>query len=608
MAAKPRRGVLLALWLCLVPVSGLLGAATGQQTSVASVEQLLDEANRSRLTDHPVLARRLEELSPRQHEFTSAQRERYQFLRGWQRTYAGDYDGALELLAPIAEGAGDPVLRFRALVTMVNALSIARRYEQAFALQTEVTELLPSVTDPEARAQALGVTSQLHFQVGEYAESRRFAEQLMREQPAGWATCGAAWLLFDAARRQSLPPGSDLDIEDWIARCESEGDGYFSAALRLIHAWVLVDAGDIDRAQAVLDQVAPAVQRNAYPRQIADYDVTRARLALAADRPEAAREAALAVIAQRGHGSFSEPLIEAYRILHRVARDAGDFASALDYHESYLATQRAFLDDAKARTLAFQMARHRASETRLEIDALSRRNEVLVLEARLADSRASVARLWVALLVLATATAVYFGWRAQRSQRLFRHQAQHDSLTGIHNRQHFFVLTESVLRRVEREGRPAGFVLMDLDHFKMINDLMGHAAGDDALVRAASACRSVLPAGALFGRLGGEEFGVLLPGAGAGEAAAVAEQVRASLDTAQHDDRALRVTASFGVATTASAGHDLRNLMMHADVALYQAKHAGRNRVALYDEALAEAVQLARSAGAVPAGSRGARS
>jgi diguanylate cyclase (GGDEF)-like protein len=592
------------LWV--LPAPWASAADLAGPASVAPVEQLLDEADRSRLANHPVLARRLDELAARVSEFTPAQSERYQFLRGWQRTYAGDYDGAIALLEPVAEGARDPVVRFRALVTMVNALSIARRYEQAFALQTRVSELLPTVTDPEARAQALGVIAQLHFQVGEYAESRRYAEQLMREQPAGWAACGAAWLLFDAARRQGLPPEPGLDIVAWIARCEAQGSGYFSAALRLIQAWMLVDAGDLASARAVLEAVEPVVDRNAYPRQIADLHATRARLELAAGRPGEARDAALSVIAQRGQGDFSEPQIEAYRILHRVARDAGDTASALDHLESYLTAQSALLDDAKARALAFQMARHRAAEARLEIDSLNRRNEVLALEARLADSRASVARLWIALLVLSTAAAVYFGWRAKRSQLLFRHQAQHDSLTGISNRQQFVRLAETAVRRCEREARPVGLALMDLDHFKMINDLMGHAAGDDALVRAATTTKAVLPQGAVFGRLGGEEFGILLPGAGAAETAEVAERARAALDGASGEDRALRATASYGVATATSAGYDLRNLMIHADAALYQAKHAGRNRVALYDEALAEAVRIARSAGAVPAGSRGA--
>lgn len=304
--------VAATLCCCLLafrPAGVAAATATATAAPAASIDQLLGEADASRLTDHPMLARRLEELTPRAHEFNAAQAERYRFLRGWQRAYSGDYDGALELLGSLAEGAGDPVVRFRALVTMVNTLSLARRYEQAFALQTQVTERLPGIADPEARAQALGVISQLHFQVGEYAESRRYAEQLMREQPAGWATCGAAWLIFDAARLQRLPPEpeSGLAIDAWIERCEAQGGGHFSAALRLVQAWMLVDAGDLSRARAVLDAVRPAVVRNGYPRQIAEFHVTRARLELAAGRPGEAREAALAVIAQRGHGEFSEP-------------------------------------------------------------------------------------------------------------------------------------------------------------------------------------------------------------------------------------------------------------------------------------------------------------
>jgi diguanylate cyclase (GGDEF)-like protein len=600
-----RRQLIAAVLLIALTLHGVAAAVTPAAAGdSASIDRLLDEADQGRLSRHGVLVDRLAILKGQQGDFSAAQAERYRFLEGWHKTYAGDFDGAVALLGPLAREATDPVLRFRAKATMVNALSIARRYEEAFTLQAELTEQLPVITDAEARAQALGVTSQLLFQVGEYDESRRYADQLMREQPIGWAGCGAAWLLFESARRQGVPAGAGLAIDDWIDRCGDDSQGYFSAGLELIKASMLTDASQPVKALDVLDRIEPIVLSSAYPRQVLDLQAARASAALALERLDVARSAAQVVVDRSGPEDVSEPLIEAHRVLYEVSKARGQMGIALEHHERYLEIQRAVLDDAKARTLAFQMAKHRATAARLEIEALNRRNDVLALEARLASSNANIARLWLALLALLIASILFWAWRLVRTQARLRHQAETDFLTGVHNRQHFLRQAEESVRSCARDRRPVGFVLLDLDHFKMINDVMGHAAGDEALVRAAMACRAALAPGVLYGRLGGEEFGILLPGAVHSEAAAMAERVRAALDRPPVDEHAPRVTASLGVATSASAGYDLRTLLLHADAALYQAKHAGRNRVALYDDALGEAVRLARAASKPAPGSR----
>lgn len=591
----------LAFWC---PVASVSAARADGVGDTASIDRLLDEADRGRLIQHGVLAQRLVELDGRQSEFSVAQAERFRFLTGWQRTYAGDFDGALALLGPISREAQDPVLRFRAKTTMVNALSIARRYEQAFTLQAELTAELPTITDPEARAQALGVASQLLFQVGEYEDSRRYAEQLMNEQPIGWASCGAAWLLFESARRQGVSPGAGLDIDQWIERCRVESRGYFAVALELIKAGQLTDAGEIDAALDLLERIEPAVLANAYPRQHMDLLAARARAALKAGRYDVAWTAASAVVDLTSRENLSEPLVEAHRVLFEIAKARGQTGEALAQHERFVEIQRGVLDDSKARTLAYQMANHRVTAARLEIDALNRRNEVLALEARLASSNASITRLWLALLALVIASILFWAWRLVRTQARLRIQAETDFLTGLSNRQHFLREAEIAVRRCASEQSPVAFVLLDLDHFKMINDVMGHAIGDEALVQAAKASRTALTPGAIYGRLGGEEFGILLPGADAGEASAAAEAVRAALDRPWLDESAPRVTASFGVASSASAGYDFRTLLLHADAALYHAKHSGRNRVALYDEALGEAVRLARLIGVRVPGAR----
>lgn len=157
-----------------------------------------------------------------------------------------------------------------------------------------------------------------------------------------------------------------------------------------------------------------------------------------------------------------------------------------------------------------------------------------------------------------------------------------DNLTKIYNRSHFFELCKKEIDRAKRYGRPISLILMDIDHFKMINDTYGHKAGDYTLKAVVDVCRNYLRIHDIFGRYGGEEFIIFLPETPSKVALEVAERLRKkiagmciSLESAE-----VAVTASFGVVGIEKAGDvELEELFKNADHALYRAKEAGRNRV-----------------------------
>ena len=159
--------------------------------------------------------------------------------------------------------------------------------------------------------------------------------------------------------------------------------------------------------------------------------------------------------------------------------------------------------------------------------------------------------------------------------------ARTDPLTGLANRRHFMESLEREADRCQRYLRPMSIVLLDLDHFKSVNDTHGHAAGDDVLRETAVVLRSVCRDVDLAARLGGEELALLLPETEASGAGVVAERVRERIATAPHRSPAgqtFQVTASLGVATALSSW-DGEALLQAADEALYRAKAEGRDRV-----------------------------
>lgn len=170
-------------------------------------------------------------------------------------------------------------------------------------------------------------------------------------------------------------------------------------------------------------------------------------------------------------------------------------------------------------------------------------------------------------------------------QALLRRQAEQDPLTGLHNRRHAQDTLPDRLAAARREGRSAVLVLLDLDHFKAVNDGWGHPIGDEVLRRFADVLRTDLPDGGDAYRHGGEEFLVLLPDATNETAKACCARWRDLLGQARFAGApGLAVTFSAGIAVMPDDGEDLGDLVRCADVALYAAKISGRDRVVAWGE------------------------
>ncbi|RYE32694.1 MAG: GGDEF domain-containing protein [Hyphomicrobiales bacterium] len=167
----------------------------------------------------------------------------------------------------------------------------------------------------------------------------------------------------------------------------------------------------------------------------------------------------------------------------------------------------------------------------------------------------------------------------QKLSRLKR-QAFSDMLTGLGNRRWLAEVVGSEIARSRREQKPLSVIVLDIDHFKRINDEFGHVTGDEVLVAIAETARRVLRPYDLVARLGGEEFCAFLPGTSIREAVQIAERLREAIATLQIGAlRGQRVTASFGVHEGNIAREHFKDMLRIADDYLYQAKDGGRNQV-----------------------------
>ncbi len=181
---------------------------------------------------------------------------------------------------------------------------------------------------------------------------------------------------------------------------------------------------------------------------------------------------------------------------------------------------------------------------------------------------------------LAVATSSYrLIRRVQRQNAQLDELVRTDALTALESRSRWLEEAEALLQRHQQHGQPATLVMLDLDHFKAINDRHGHAVGDDVLRAVANCIRDAVAPAGHAGRLGGDEFALALP-FGSDAATALSETLRASVEALVFPATpTLRCSVSLGIAAPPGAGLGLREWLEAADRALYESKHGGRNRV-----------------------------
>lgn len=176
--------------------------------------------------------------------------------------------------------------------------------------------------------------------------------------------------------------------------------------------------------------------------------------------------------------------------------------------------------------------------------------------------------------------------RLRESRDRMQKMATHDSLTDLYNRRALYDIAENELARARRDNKPVSLVMMDIDHFKNVNDAFGHNIGDQALGMIAHIISEKIRTYDSAARWGGEEFLLVLPGAYLDEAEQIAERVRKGIETADFHipgENLLNLQASFGVSTTMPDDLLTFDSLVHrADEALYEAKAKGRNRVCVY--------------------------
>ena len=420
--------------------------------------------------------------------------------------------------------------------------------------------------------------------MGEFGKAREYLAQgkAFAIEQGDWSMhIGALMQQGYLAEDDGQVPEAMEHYRQALALAEENESPYDIASVRLAMAWPAIMEGRHRRALRLVEQAEEGFAELGDKGNTEMIELRRGQALAGLGRHAEALShygKAAAAMANSGNKRYMALLYQARaRSQHASGRDAEAYADLeryIDAHDRMTAAERS--QQARLLRAQFDSDRRDLENSRLANETALRERQVeALLEARRWQ--------WIAIalggvLVLLLVALVV---RQLARMRRLRELAATDPLTGVANRRSIERLGEEAIVAARQSGEGMCVLILDIDHFKRVNDRYGHLTGDQALAQVASACGAALRQFDQLGRTGGEEFMVVLPRTRMAQARQVAERIRAAVEALAFTeiDPALRLSISIGIAELRDSDQGLRELCERADAALYAAKDAGRNRL-----------------------------
>ena len=529
-----------------------------------------------------------EQLSAVEKEFESystVDQEYIQLLRGYRFTLTGDYASANTHLQQLVKEIKDESILVRVKALLVNVQGITQEYQSAFLYLDEISRALPLNIGARAKEHVLSVMAYTYGQLEQYETAKFYSQLLIDNGLTDRVKChGKVHFLNSLFGLKEWGLFNEL-AEDSFQYCREINEFVFGHSIRIKKLDFLLQNGMYEEAKNYFAFIRDDVEKLGYPIFTSWLYSIAAQTELSTGNIEGAERLATNAIsntiAKLNQANFTLPLQNAYFVLYKVNEQQGNFNNALHYYVLYSEVKQAISDNRFAQQQAYYTVRAEVEVKNQRIELLNKDNELLFIQKNVIEEEVRQTRIMLSVLAVVLSIALYLAYKGITGRRRFKKIAEFDQLTGISNRYHFNIQAALALDYSEKNKQPAAVVLFDLDHFKQINDNYGHAAGDWALQAVVATCRNFMRNNDVFGRIGGEEFAVVLPGCKTDKAALLAEICRdaiASIDTAECGT-AFPLTASFGVSGSDTSGYQLKQLLADADKAMYRAKDGGRNQV-----------------------------
>jgi diguanylate cyclase (GGDEF)-like protein len=510
----------------------------------------------------------------------------YEYLRALNLFVNGKVKKANVSLNHLAKSSKSVIIQIRVLGTLLSIYAISNDWLNALQTVSILNEFLEKKLDPTKIDVENTKLSVLNFynNIGEYSLAKKMANDLLNTNISPRLRCLASTELLNSQIKSSIGNINTADFEKAINLCTKANENILIKGINGYFAEYHLALNSPQKAVELLESNISDVKAIKYQALIAGFYglLAKSHLALI-NYPEAERYAQILIDSEEQH-QYQPSLTTAYKVLAEVNEHHQQYKQAFYYYKQYSEASQIELDQNNAKLLAIQKAKFTVVEKDTQISLLDKENTLLRTQSLLDNESAQNRLLALALLTMALFVFVLWTYKNRKIYLEMRYFAQTDELTGIANRHHFAKLASSAIELCKKTNQPVSFVIFDLDHFKKINDNYGHLVGDEALKMAVNAAKAACRKNDIIGRLGGEEFGILLAGCGNHLAAHIAEKCRKAIekvDTSASNHQ-FTITASFGISDSSVCGYEFIQLFAGADRALYQSKDLGRNQVFNY--------------------------
>tara|TARA_B100000700_G_C15034860_1_gene852296 strand:+ start:1207 stop:2970 length:1764 start_codon:yes stop_codon:yes gene_type:complete len=527
----------------------------------------------------------LDEVSQRLDEMNTEELNWYKYLDGFRLGFSGKPDAALANYDEVIAATENVNLLARAISAKVNIYAITRDIANGY---TEIQNLMAIIddVDADARLNIYVILSIFYNQIGDYESALSSADYVINNPQIERTACFAKTTRNEALINLGIAD-SVTSFDEAIVYCESAQE-LIPTAFNVLHkSSYLITTGAEQDALRLLETRKPLFEKTQYPISMSAYHAQLAELLIHQSELEEAKKHAEIALSFTTSTGLTKPKIQATQVLSAYYEQQGDLQEALAYARKSAEIEKAYLDDIKVNQLAIQKAKNEMLEKESQIKLLDKENDLLKIQAALNREQQDYNQLAIIGLMLIVTTGLIWIIYSRKMTHQLRKLAHFDGLTKIPNRRHFTQLGEAAISYHQKTSQPISFIIFDLDLFKRVNDDYGHAVGDWALKAAARTALSIGRKQDIVGRLGGEEFALILPGCDKSKAIKVANDCReaiARIDTSETGHK-FDITASFGVTDSHQSGYKFDQLYANADAALYISKDNGRNCAYTFDRA-----------------------
>ena len=546
-----------------------------------SAKARLELADKLKSADGAKFVKILSELEPEFDSFSILDKYYFLYLKGYEKALKGDLNAAEKNYRHVFNNTRDTVLKYRTALSLVNVTAFKREWAEGLQYISYIDRNRESISDSNIRHQGLIAVAIFYDEIEYHSVTLDFVKNVLDESQDGRNLCLARGLYFKSQLRLNHEIESISQIKEAIDACDATKEVILSNVIRAHLAHYFLENDESLKALDLLKENLAIVEQTNYQLLIIEFYSLLSRAHLSQNNSEDSKKFALRTIELEKVVKNIKPIANAYNVLHKVSLKTNQLSEAIGYLKSYFDAEKKHFEEINGRQLAVESAKRQSAEKDAKIDSLNKQNQILKLEKELSEETAMYNRWIIGLLAICVTLLVAWTIYIRKAQEKLKYLAEYDSLTGICNRAHFTQSAEASLNLMAKSDREVSLILFDLDHFKKINDSYGHPAGDFVLKEAANVCNLNIRKIDIIGRVGGEEFAILLPGCEIEQAVKVAEECRQRITEIDTNDSGYEftVSASFGIANTQSTGYQLKDLVAHADEAMYLAKRRGRNQV-----------------------------